>query len=147
VAQKSLKQAPRRQIESIDRVGDWGDVTYRHNLSCGHAEIRKRKSTKTHIACMGCLKASDFQNTASPVVPRIEPVEPVLPEWTVIEETASGEAQIERLRAAIAAHNGIAVDAVDVVTSQQTAATEVAYVLAFIDTASALRILRKTHDT
>ena len=96
---------------------------------------------------MGCLKASDFQNTASPVVPRIEPVEPVLPEWTVIEETASGEAQIERLRAAIAAHNGIAVDAVDVVTSQQTAATEVAYVLAFIDTASALRILRKTHDT
>ena len=149
MAEQSLKKAPRRQVVDVERTGDWGEIVYKHNLTCGHSEFRKRKSPKTHIACSGCLRASGFEETLRVVQPRIEPIEtpPLMPEWTMIEETASAEADIERLRAAVASHLGISPDSVDVVTSQQTSNVEVSYVLAFIEATAAFRILRKTHDS
>ena len=149
MAEQSLKKAPRRQVVEVERTGDWGEVVYKHNLTCGHSEFRKRKSPKTHIACLGCHRASEFEETLRSVQPRVEPIETpsLLPEWTVVEETASAEADIERLRAAIASHLGIPPDSVDVVTSQQTSNLEVSYVLAFIEANAAFRILRKTHDS
>lgn len=149
MASKSLKQAPRREILEVTRVGDWGEVSYEHRLSCGHVEIRKRKSPKTHIGCLGCVKAADFEAAVTSVT--VVPVESVSrsdnPDWNLVEEIASVESQVERLRAAIAAHNGISGDSVDVVISQATTRPEVSYVLAFIDANAAMRILKKSHDS
>lgn len=149
MAEQSLKKAPRREIVEVRRSGDWGEVEYAHVLACGHQEIRKRKSTKTHIGCLGCLRASEFEESLKKIQPRIEPLEVIapLPEWTLVEESASSEAEVERLRAAIAAHLGISPDSVDVVTSQQTGKLEVSYVLAFIDAMAARGIAKKVHHS
>lgn len=149
MASKSLKQAPRREVVEIVRSGDWGEVVYQHHLSCGHVEARKRKSPKSHIGCLGCVKAADFQAAVTSVT---TPVLQDLPvpddsQWGMIEDTASAESEVERLRAAIAAHNGISGDSVDVVVSQATSKPEVSYVLAFIDASAAMRILKKSHDS
>lgn len=148
MASKSLKQAPRREVVEIARTGDWGEVVYQHHLSCGHVEARKRKSPNTHIGCLGCVKAADFEASVAPIATTTAQDSPVPddPEWDMIEDTASAESEVERLRAAIAAHNGISSDSVDVVVSQATSRPQVSYVLAFIDAAAAMRILKKSHD-
>lgn len=64
----SAKRAPRRTVVDTVRVGDWGEVQYRHRMSCGHTIVRKRLSKADVIACLDCLKANMFANgQTSPV--------------------------------------------------------------------------------
>lgn len=58
----TAKRAPRRTVVDIVRVGDWGEVEYRHRMSCGHTIVRKRSSKADFLACLECLKASMFAN-------------------------------------------------------------------------------------
>lgn len=41
-------------------MGDWGEVEYRHRMSCGHTIVRKRHSSAQVLACVDCLKAAMF---------------------------------------------------------------------------------------
>lgn len=58
----TAKRAPRRAVVDVVRVGDWGEVEYRHRMSCGHTIVRKRSSKADFLACLECLKASMFAN-------------------------------------------------------------------------------------
>ncbi len=56
----TAKRAPRRTVVDMVRVGDWGEVEYRHRMSCGHTIVRKRLSKSDFLACLDCLKATMF---------------------------------------------------------------------------------------
>lgn len=55
------RKAPRRLVESIDRVGEWGKIRYLHHLECGHIESRPRASSAPKLGCVKCLRANDGQ--------------------------------------------------------------------------------------
>lgn len=48
------KAAPQREVLEIGRIGGYGGIEYRHRLSCGHTEVRKRKAQAKYIACTLC---------------------------------------------------------------------------------------------
>ncbi len=48
------KSAPQREVLDISRIGGYGGIEYRHRLSCGHTEVRKRKALAKYIACTLC---------------------------------------------------------------------------------------------
>lgn len=58
------RKAPRKTVESIDRVGGWGNVKYLHHLECGHIESRPRASTAPKLACVSCLRVKNRQEPA-----------------------------------------------------------------------------------
>jgi len=55
------RKAPRKTVESIDRVGGWGNVKYLHHLECGHIESRPRASTAPKLGCVACLRVKNRQ--------------------------------------------------------------------------------------
>lgn len=101
----SRKQAPRREVVDIQRVGDWGVVQYLHKLTCGHTEPRKRPSPATHISCMFCLHEQERP------APKGTTVIPVL-EFDTFDSVATAEVQESALKAKIAARLGVSQDAV-----------------------------------
>ena len=132
MARRSLKAAPRRIVRSVERHGDWGEVEYRHHLTCGHTEIRKRRSPHGVIACSGCLVAQDF---AAGVLPD-RPSSLRLADGPVVDEIAGVETQAGRLRAGLANRFGVDAEAIDVALR----GTEIGYVLVFLDRETALRL-------
>lgn len=107
MAEKSLsaKKAPRRSIIDIVRSGDWGEVEYRHRLSCGHTIVRKRSSTAFVLACVDCLKAAAFSRG-------------VLPERETPDEAESfaGEIKDLAMQSSLAGLLDVSPEAVDIVT-------------------------------
>lgn len=101
------RKAPRRKITSIEKTGGWGNVSYVHHLSCGHAESRKRAATTGEIACVWCLRAEQKNEEIKALV-RIAPLPPVEP------SLADEEVKIEKTRAAISIRFGVPLDAVDI---------------------------------
>ncbi len=132
MARRSLKAAPRRIVRSIERHGDWGEVEYRHHLTCGHVEIRKRRSPHGVIACSGCLVASDFE--AGIFSSSDQPKKAVAP--FLVDEVAGVETEAGRLRAGLAKRFGVVAEAIDVAVQ----GTEIGYALVFLDKATALRL-------
>jgi len=57
------RQAPRRTIERVERVGDWGEVAYHHHLSCGHVEVRPRSKSGA-LTCGTCIAAQQLRTLA-----------------------------------------------------------------------------------
>lgn len=103
------RRAPRRKITQIDKTGTWGKVEYRHLLSCGHVETRKRIAPSDEIACTWCLRAEAKEKEIRSLV-AAQPRTLI----TVDSEAMDDEVAIERARSTIAARFGIPVDAVDV---------------------------------
>lgn len=103
----SRKQAPRREVVEIERVGDWGVVQYLHKLTCGHTEPRKRPSPATHISCMFCLHEQERP------APKGTTVIPIL-EFDTFDSVATAEVQESALKAKIASLLGVPPDAVNV---------------------------------
>lgn len=101
----SAKRAPRRAILDIIREGDWGEVTYRHRLSCGHTLVRKRQSPALHIACTDCLKAVQFKTKG-----------PTLPEESADEIDFNAEIKHQHIQSKIAGMLGLEAFSVDLVT-------------------------------
>ena len=133
---RSLKAAPRREVLVVERLGDWGEIRYTHALSCGHSEIRPRRTVPGRtIACSGCLKAAQF--AAGPMLPA--PRRGFMPsdDGVAIDELAGVEAEIARLRAGIAKAFRVPAEAVDVAI---TSDDDVAYALVFLDADQARRV-------
>jgi len=144
VAGNSLKSAPRREVTSVERNGDWGEVEYRHVLACGHVEIRKRHSPATHLACSGCLTAARFvaEGPAAGRPQRSTPIIPPAEDGIILDDLAGIESEIAQIRAGLAKAIGIPTEAVDVAVTSQTGVPEVAYALVFIDPDNARRLAR-----
>lgn len=125
------KQAPRREVLEIERVGEWGEVTYRHRLSCGHTDVRKRPAPAPAIACVVCQVEKDRPKAARsmPVLPQVE--------FDDVDVLASAEADAARVRAGLAARFAVSNDAIDVVVDS---GGNVSYVVVFLDAATALRL-------
>lgn len=97
---------------SVARSGGWGDVEWVHLLECGHSDSRKRAvPVGKPIGCVRCVLAEQFQRELSTTV---DNTEPELTDLIAIE-VASTEAEVARIRAAVAAAVHVNVDAVDVV--------------------------------
>lgn len=105
------KGAPRRAVLEIDRVGDWGEVTYRHRLACGHVEVRKRPSPAKVIACSGCVHAAAFAERALPAV-----VEAPEGDW---DEFASAEYEAQVVAAGLAWRLGVEAEFVSVASGPE----------------------------
>jgi hypothetical protein len=101
------RKAPRRSVTKIERAGSWGNVIYRHFLSCGHVEERKRAASTPELACTWCPKAEqkeqEIKALSRPGI--LVAYEPNL---------ADQELKIESSRAAIAQRLGVPLDAVDI---------------------------------
>ena len=100
----SAKRAPRRAVLEVIKAGDWGEVTYRHRLSCGHTAIRKRHSGALHIACTDCLKAIAFKERG-----------PVLPEAVQDDIDFMAEIKHGHIQSRIASILGVEAYSVDLV--------------------------------
>ena len=103
------RKAPRRNIVSVTKAGSWGNVTYRHELSCGHVEVRKRAAPTKDIACAWCFRARQRDAEMKSLVrgPFILSDEPDL---------SSQEMHIDKKRAALSSRFGVPLDAVDVMS-------------------------------
>lgn len=102
--QLSAKKAPRRHILETVRVGDWGEVEYRHRLSCGHTVVRKRISKSAVVACVDCLKAAAFSR--GDLSPRVPVDEDVVFQVEVVNV---------EIQSALASILGVSPEAVDIV--------------------------------
>lgn len=128
------KKAPRREVLEIERVGEWGAVTYRHRLACGHTDVRKRPAPATHISCVLCQFERDTPRQAPVVATQRMPL---LDEDDFVDVLASSDADAARVKAGLAARFGVQADAVDVVVD---AVGKLSYVLVFLDAATARRL-------
>lgn len=129
----SRKAAPKQEVLEIERVGEWGKVTYRHRLVCGHTDVRKRPAPASHIACMMCLYERERPTPALPQV--VAPLGDA--DFDVFDAYAGSEQNAARVQAGIATRFGVSNDAVDVVTD---AFGRISYVLVFLDAATAERL-------
>jgi len=122
----SRKQAPRRDVVDVVRVGGWGEVTYRHRLDCGHVEIRKRPAKSDQIACESCLLVLRHGEQA-PLVREEPPASQLLidnPDLMDVfdpfaAEMAVVEGQAGRIRAGLANRLNVPYDSVDVQIGDQ----------------------------
>ena len=130
----SRKAAPRREVVEVIREGDWGDVTYRHRLQCGHSEVRKRPAKSDVMACESCLLAKHYQPQAESAV---TPAEPELFFDPFEAEMAFVEGEAGRIRAGIAARLNVPLDAVDVVVGQVDGRMGVQSAMVFLDASQA----------
>lgn len=107
------RRAPRRSIVNIERAGQWGNVIYRHYLSCGHVEERKRAASTNELACTWCPKA---EKKAEELRALTRPSELIFDDLNFADE----ELRIEKSRATIAQRFGVPLDAVDIAVSDAT---------------------------
>ena len=107
------RKAPRRRIEEIERVGNWGSVKYHHLLECGHTEIRARASRAPKLGCAWCLrmeaKASEMEALA---IQYREPLD-------YDERLSHNEIQVARLQGSLAKALGVPTEAVDLVVTEK----------------------------
>ena len=66
----SLRSAPRRKVVEITKLGNWGEIIYRHRMECGHTDDRKRPAKAAEIGCTLCEIARE-PNVPKPI-PLIE---------------------------------------------------------------------------
>lgn len=131
----SRKAAPRREVVEVVREGDWGDVTYRHRLKCGHSEVRKRPAKSDVMACESCLLAKHhITQTESPVTASVE-VDVFFDPFEA--EMAFVEGEAGRIRAGISSRLNVPLDAVDVVVGQVDGRLGIQSALVFLDATQA----------
>lgn len=126
--QLSAKRAPRREVLDILREGDWGEVNYRHRLSCGHTVMKKRASKAIVLACIGCLKAKEFSRGMVPAS-REDVDDSVM---FALEVTHS------KMQTGLAALLGVSVESVDIVVNSNG---DIRYGLIFISAADIVRLV------
>jgi len=127
------RRAPRRQIKEIQKVGTWGNIEYRHILSCGHIEIRPRASRAPKLACAWCLRAEDKQ---------IEMIALAQQPPRIIDdiEFSNEEQEVQMIRGAIAKRLNVSSEAVDVVVRDTGGRLEIINVRVFLSASEARRI-------
>ena len=109
------RKAPRRTVESIERIGNWGSVKYHHNLECGHVEIRTRASRAPKLGCAWCLRtAIKVVDVGAATRQFDEPLD-------YDERMRENEIQVARLQGSLASALGVPTEAVDLVVTEKGA--------------------------
>jgi hypothetical protein len=140
------KSAPQREVLSIERTGSWGKVEYRHRLTCGHTEVRKRPSSAPKIACTLCViaesKAVELRALTQPRKQELEPL-PDSPD-VIADDIAEAELEIQKLRGALASFLSCSPEAIDVVMEvDEEGKLEAQYVHVFLDIYTAKNVVAK----
>ena len=99
------RQAPRRKVVSINRVGAWGNVVYEHKLECGHTERRPRAATSPTLACAWCLRSQAKE---------LEIRSLQAPAKTVELDLQHTEVEIARVKAKLSYTLGVSLEQVEV---------------------------------
>jgi hypothetical protein len=127
------KSAPRRDVLQIEKIGPWGRVEYHHLLSCGHTDIRKRIAPTKVIACALCVVAEDQAKTMTSIA-TTRPAPPNNEDF--LDPTGSRlavtESKIAKIRAEVASHFQVQVDAVDIATTDEDGELKLSYGLVFL---------------
>ena len=147
MTQISKRTAPQRDVLGVSRTGDWGKVEYRHMLSCGHTEIRKRKSEAPQIACTLCavaVKAKEEFGTLVVTEQRapLLVVNDELIDWHE-DKIAEEETKIREIVFLIASRFSVDVDAINVVLGGGDEEKEVSYATVFLDREAIERLINK----
>ena len=107
------RKAPRRKVEGIDRIGNWGSVKYHHLLECGHTEIRARASRAPKLGCAWCLRTeAKVAEMEALAIPYREPLD-------YDERLGQNEIQVARLQGSLAKALGVPTEAVDLVVTEK----------------------------
>lgn len=139
------KKAPQREVVEISKSGQWGDVVYRHLLSCGHTEERKRVAPASKMACTWCVVAAEKEQdlrrltAPQPTSQVLIDVADLIDQDTVdlaVEEDAS------RIQAGLASAFGIPANSIDVVLEDDGGSLQLSYAIVFLSAADAKRLSR-----
>jgi hypothetical protein len=129
------RKAPRRKVVSIAKEGSWGNFVYRHALSCGHTEDRKRASTSSKLACAWCLRAIDKGKEMQLLV---EPPQQV----QFSEDLANDETEINSIRAKLASRLSIPIDSIEMSVADVSGSLQIRYASILLNSDDIARILR-----
>jgi hypothetical protein len=134
------RKSPRRSVERIERIGNWGTVKYHHHLECGHIEIRPRASTAPKIACVWCLKATErdaeWKNPGA-----IDKNSVISLDYDL--DMGQDEIRIEGTRAALSRELSIPPDAIDIVAVDAGGTLEIQSALVFLSSDDVKRITKR----
>lgn len=140
----SRKQAPKRDVVSIAKKGEWGNVSYHHVLSCGHTEIRKRVAPAEQMACTWCVvaseKAAELRSLTQP-----QPVSSqILVDVADMIDVANADVAVEedsyRAQGSLAAALGISSDSISMVLEDVDGELQIAYALVFLSSTDIRRL-------
>ena len=133
------RQAPKREIKEIRRVGAWGKVHYEHVLECGHTERLPRASRAIKIACSWCVKAEQKDEELRSLVPKPRLLMDVFDE----EDMSSGEVEVSRTRASLASILGIPQDAVEIFAIDSLGVLEIRSAYIFLSANDIRKVINK----
>jgi hypothetical protein len=128
------RKAPRKKVISVTRVGEWGNVSYEHLLSCGHIEVRPRKAGTNALACAWCFKST---NLGKELLQLGAPLSPYAD-----EDSSSDESRINDIRASIAARFNVSLESVDVVSVVENNELKIQYATVFLSSLEVGRITK-----
>jgi len=133
------RQAPKREVKEILRVGSWGNVRYQHVLECGHSEYKPRASRATRLACLWCVKAIEREEELRELNP---PVPAMIAEYEE-DNSASSEIRISRVRASLAAKMKVPLEAIEIVASENRGVLEIKAAYVFLSAGDISRLVGK----
>lgn len=129
------RRAPRRKVVSISRDGEWGELVYRHTLSCGHVEARKRKSPSPKLACAWCLRAIDKGK-------EMQLLSGAASQFLDSETLANDETEINSLKAKLSARLNIPMDSIELSVADVLGSLQVRYASILLSGEDIARLLR-----
>ena len=133
------RQAPKREIKEIRRVGAWGKINYEHILECGHTERLPRASRAIKIACSWCVKAEQKDEELRSLVPKPRLLMDIFDE----DDMSSGEVEVSRTRASLASILGIPQDAVEILAIDSLGVLEIRSAYIFLSASDIRKVINK----
>jgi hypothetical protein len=133
------RQAPKREIKEIRRVGVWGKTHYEHILECGHTERLPRASRAVRIACSWCVKAQEKDKELRSLVPQVRSITDEYED----DDLSSDEIEISRTRASLASILGIPLEAVEIVATDSRGVLEIRSAYIFMSASDIRKVINK----
>jgi hypothetical protein len=133
------RQAPKREIKEIRRVGVWGKTHYEHILECGHTERLPRASRAVRIACSWCVKAQEKDEELRSLVPQVRSITDEYED----DDLSSDEIEISRTRASLASILGIPLEAVEIVATDSRGVLEIRSAYIFMSASDIRKVINK----
>lgn len=133
------RQAPKRAVKEIRRVGTWGNVRYEHVLECGHSEYKPRASRADRLACMWCVKAIEKDEEMKSFT---APPPSIIAEYAD-DNTASSEIHLGRVRASLASVMKVPLEAIEIVASENRGVLEIRAAYVFLSAGDISRLIQR----